>query len=47
MPASSAIVTPNMYGNTSAENSSCIEKYANAPIKITMPKIKPLIFEFF
>ena len=26
------MVTPNMYGNTSAENSSCIEKYAKAPI---------------
>lgn len=31
-PASSAIVTPNIYGKTSCENSSCIEKYANDPM---------------
>ncbi len=56
MPASSAIVTPNMYGNTSAENSSCIEKYANAPMvlcknnipaKIIIPRGScALVFEY-
>jgi hypothetical protein len=50
------MVTPNIYGNTSGENSSFIEKYANAPIvfcknnipaKIIIPRGScALVFEY-